>query len=81
MSRMTRGGVCIEWVDGGLGSRHAENQPAMPDIDGRKSKNVPKKAPVRLRISAMEQEMRADNHAAEYIRTCDMEFDQFRCPS
>jgi len=81
MSRMMQSGACIEWVDGGLCRGHAENQPAMPDIDARKSKSVTKEGPIRFRIPAMKQKVRADDHAAEYIRAYDTKFDQFRCPS
>jgi hypothetical protein len=81
MSPMMLSGACIDRVNGGLGRRHAENQPAMPNIDGRKFQNVTKESPIRFRISAMEQEMRADDHAAEYIRTYGAKFDQFRRPS
>jgi hypothetical protein len=55
-------------VNRGLRGGHAENQPTVPDINGRKSKNIAEEGAVRLGISAVEQEMSADNHAAKYIR-------------
>src|SRR3954470_3276782 len=52
----------------------------MSDIDGRKSKYVTKESSIRLRITAMKQEMRADNHAAEYIRTYGVSLTNFAAP-
>src|SRR5450755_166568 len=80
MSRMMQSGACIEWVDGGLCRGHAENQPAMPDIDARKSKSVTKEGPIRFRIPAMKQKVRADDHGAEYIGPTTRSLTNFAAP-
>jgi len=54
---MKHSGACVDWVDCCFCRGHAENQPAVPDIDRRKSKNVAKEAPIRLGISAVKQKM------------------------
>ena len=68
MSRVALRELAVERVNPRFGGRHGENQPTFADIDGSEAKNIAKEGPVRLRISAVKQEMSADNHAAEYIR-------------
>jgi len=78
MAGMTLRELSIRRVNRRFCGRHAENQPASADIDRRESKNIAKEGPIRLGISAVDQEMSADNHAAEYIRIECGAFDQFQ---
>ncbi len=74
------GGTSIGWMDCCFSRGHSENQPAVAGIDGRKSKNIAKKCPVRFRISTMQQKMRTDNHSAEYIRTAELRLTNLAAP-
>jgi len=65
---MLLGELAVQGVNRGFRGGHAEDQPAAPNVDGAEFKNIAKKGSVRLGISAVKQEMSADNHAAEYIR-------------
>jgi len=53
-------------MKGGFGWRHGEDEPPLSHVDIAKSKNVVEQGAVCLRIFAVEEDVRSDNHAAEY---------------
>src|SRR5215831_3108276 len=54
--------VSVGRVERGLCRRHREDQPAVACVDGRKSKNIPKKGAVCFRILAVDDHMSARDH-------------------
>lgn len=78
VSGMLLGELALERMKSGLGGRHGEDQPALPNIARAEAENVAKEGAVRFRILAVEQEVRTENHVAKYSRDGERRFDQFR---
>ena len=48
--------------------RHGENQPAIPHIHRTKPQNITKEDTIRFGVRAVEKDVSANHHAAQYIR-------------
>lgn len=57
----------IYWVNCGFCRGHREDEPASTHVNRGETKHIAKESAVSLGILAVKKEMRADNHAAEYI--------------
>lgn len=71
VSGMFLGELDIEGMNSDFSRRHGEDEPSFANIKRREAENVAKEGTVRLGILAVEQEMCANNHLAEYIRLWD----------
>jgi len=65
---MLLGEIDIQGMNSNFGGRHGEDEPSFANIKRPETENVTKKGTVRFGIPAVEQEMCANNHVAEYIR-------------
>src|SRR5215510_751904 len=54
--------VSIGRMERGLCRRHREDQPAVAGVDGRKSKDVPKKCAISFRVLAVDNHVSARDH-------------------
>jgi len=57
--------VLVGGMKSGLGGRQFEDQPTVAGVDGREVQDVAKEAAIGFRVLAVEQEVRADDHAEE----------------
>ena len=67
-SRMRLGKLTIPQMNFSFRRRHGRDATAFANVDGAESQDVAEKRAVGYRIFAVEQEMRHDDHGAEYIR-------------
>lgn len=66
--RVNLGESAIARVDCNFGRGQGENQPAATGVDERELQHVANESPVRVRVRAVYQEMRARDHEAESSR-------------
>ena len=77
MPRMVLRKIAFKRMDPCFGRWHGEDQPTLAGVDRAKAQHIPKKGAVGLRIFAVQQEMSAKDHGAEYIGVEAAGFDQF----
>jgi len=57
--------------------RQAEDEPAVPNIDGTKLQNIGKERTVGFRVRAVEEDVRSEDHEAQYTGMLPVQFDHF----
>lgn len=62
----------------GFSRGQGEDQPALPDIDGEETENITKKGSICIGIPAVKENVRANDHAAEYSPAPGAVVDLFR---
>jgi len=60
-------------MESGLCRRHREDQPAVAGVDGRKSKDIPKKGAISFHVLAVDDHMSARDHEVSPLLNCSAE--------
>ena len=63
----------VDGMDGGFLGRKRENQPPAADVHGRKRERVAQKCAIGVRVGAVEEDVRADDHSAATVPDLSLE--------